>query len=191
MTQIDIKASDDKRAKDYMAMLFQATSDLDSTLSEAERSNIRSFLLHLAWHEGARLTARRQIPTGPGRGFSQFEPARAAEAVAYAEQKHLAGKLASVGGTTEANLKAARLAITGNSWPADGLIEQLLTGNDLFNGYLTRVALKKLPEAIPQGNDQHAKYWADHWKCKFSSTAEREKQVKIVKKSSDEVDGLL
>ena len=86
--------------------------------------------------------------------------------------------LATAGGSTSQRIQDSEddLAL-GAAWPADGLIERLLGDDDdavdLFAIYLARIALKRIPAAIPTNPDGHAAYWADHWKVIFDSPADR------------------
>ena len=184
---VDTDASPAVRKQAMQTIIEQVVDNLDASPSD----NVKSFLLHVGWHEGAQLLHRTQIGGGPGRSFFQFEPPLAKDAVAYAKQKGWLGKLAEGTGHTEAEIESAGAALPthGGLWNGS-LMETLLTSSDLFGTYLCRIALRKLPSEIPAGVDAHAEYWAAHWKRVFDSDNDRlDKKAQFVK-NANEVDSL-
>lgn len=187
---VDPNAPPGTRVTTLWDTIDTVVSDLDSN----PQDNTKRFLVHLAWHEGQQITKRKQNDGGPARSFYQMERAKAIDAVEYAQTKGWLGKLATAagGGTTEAQLKTAlnelKQSPTTPSFPAGNLIGQKLESNDLFGTYMARIALRRIPDAIGIGNQKHAEYWADHWKVKFDSPAQREQLIKEVKKAFDKAD---
>ena len=154
----------------------------------AARENVKRFLLHVAWHEGAKIKARLQFNGGPGRSFYQFEAPRAFNACEYADRKGALAKLAATTDRTESDVRAGYKAISGTSWPSTNkTIESCLVGFDFFATYAIRYVLIKVPAPIPAGNDAHAAYWADHWKVSFPN-GDRDAQIKRFKAAADAVD---
>jgi hypothetical protein len=190
MANVDPSAPDPQRVATFWSLLTQVTAQLDSA---GVADNIRRFLLHVAWHEGARLKHRSQIGGGPGRSFFQFEPPRAKDAVLYAFQKNWQGLLAAATGVPADQLKTAADALpsSGGAWPAANKVHDLLLANDLLGVYLARIAFEKVPAAIPAGNQAHAEYWADQWKIVFDSPQQRAQQIVAVKQAADAVDPLI
>jgi hypothetical protein len=191
---VDVKAKDKERVKVFWNILDGVVNDLDKSASAEDKVKIKKFLLHVAWHEGAMLTKRQQDPTGPGRSFSQFEPPRAKEAVAYAKQKDWLSKLATASGQTADALAKAGDDLpeaAGKPWPDKNLIEKELVDSDPFGAYLARIAFKKIPEAIPPDNKAHAEYWAKYWKIKFDSDAQKKELIERFEKEANEVDKLI
>jgi hypothetical protein len=184
---VDVNARPAERKSTMASLITQVVNDLDSSPSD----NVKAFVLHLGWHEGAKLKERTQIGGGPGRSFFQFEPPRAKDAVAYAKTKGWLDKLATASGKTAAEIEAAGNALpsSGGNWGGN-LIETLLTSNDLFGTYLARISLRKIPATIPAGNSQHAEYWADHWKIVFGPPPDRANKVAQFLANANEVDGL-
>lgn len=157
---------------------------------------VETFMMRTAWHEGARLTARRQIGGGPGRSFFQFEPAKAKDGVDKANRKpeHIA-LLAGAGGTTTTALTTAAAALVlGQPWPAQNLIDHLLgdeaAASDLFAAFLCRFSLLLVPKPIPTGLDDQAEYWAQHWKVKFQPPADRATKIAQFKANANTLDAL-
>lgn len=162
---VDTTASRQNRAKRMFSLLGIVTSDLDGGLSEEAQGTIRSFLLHVAWHEGVKLTRRKQMQGGPARSFFQFEMAKARDAADYAIRKNWLGKLAARCNCAEADLKKAIAELTsGSAFPEGNLVRTLLETHDLFACYLARIAFKRVPETIPATNSKHAEYWYRYWK---------------------------
>jgi hypothetical protein len=184
---VDVNASPADRKHAMEAIIKQVVDDLDAFPSD----NVKAFILHVGWHEGAKLSHRTQIGGGPGRSFFQFEPPLAKDAVAYAKQKGWLANLASSTGKTEAEIESAADALpsSGGGWNGN-LIETLLTSSDLFAGYLCRIALRKLPSAIPTGVDAHSEYWAANWKRVFDSAEDRIAKKKQFVENANEVDSL-
>ncbi|PQO28493.1 hypothetical protein DTL21_28235 [Bremerella cremea] len=185
---VDTSESPENRVAAMWKIIDKVVSDLDSGNTSSVSLNKKKFLLHVAWHEGAFLKHRKQIGGGPGRSFFQFEAPLAKDAVLYAKQKNWLGRLASASGKTENELETAANAITGGSWPDDNAIEESLLESDLFGTYLARIALKRIPQAIPTGNAAHAEYWADHWKRVFSSPEQRAELIERFENEADDVD---
>ncbi|UUO04949.1 hypothetical protein M4951_16335 [Blastopirellula sp. J2-11] len=185
---VDTSENDKNRVVAMWKILDTVVADLDSGNSNAVSLNKKKFLLHVAWHEGAFLKKRKQVGGGPGRSFFQFEAPLAKDAVLYAKQKNWLDRLATASGKSEQQLESAANAITGGSWPANNAIEEALLDSDLFGAYLARIALKKVPEAIPTGNAAHAVYWADHWKRVFESPEQRAELIERFENESDTVD---
>lgn len=184
---------DATRVKTLWATIGQVVDDLDT----AGKENKKKFLLHVAWHEGARIKKRVQDAGGPARSFYQMERAKAIDAVDYAKTKGWVVKLATAagGGTTQQQILAAWTTLKENptvpQFPAGNLIEAQLRSNDLFGTYMARIVLLRIPAAIGSTNQQHAEYWADHWKVSFSSPAERAMLIMRFKQEADEVDRLI
>lgn len=174
---VDTTASDTLRKSVLLKIIRAVIDEIDDAFSE----NVAQFMLHLAWHEGARITARQQQPTGPGSSFYQFEAARAKDGLLYAKQKKWLGLLADSSGLTEQQLTTEANALPNGSgpWPSNSLIKNLLRANnrDRFATQLTRIVLRKLPGVIPSGHIGHANYWADHWKIVFDSEDDRYKKI--------------
>jgi hypothetical protein len=63
--------------------------------------------------------------------------------------------------------------------------------SDLFGTYLIRIDLRRLPSAIPTGNQGHAQYWADNWKIQFDSDAQKQALIATFKGEADTADSLL
>jgi hypothetical protein len=193
--------------KDRVAALWDTIGLVVTDLDSSPSDNTKLFLLHVAWHEGAGLTARAQFGGGPGRSFYQFEPARARDAINYAESKGWAARLAqalqqdglipatTTGGDATQMLLDARDALPttfGSPWPTSNpLVEQGLLGSDLFGTYLIRIDLRRIPAAIPAGNQGHAQYWADYWKIKFDSDSQKQALIATFKGEADTADGYL
>jgi len=89
----------------------------------------------------------------------------------------------------EAEIDSAGDALpsSGGGWNGN-LIETLRTSNDLFASYLCRIALRKLPSAIPTGVDAHSEYWATNWKRMFDSAEDRIAKKKQFVGNANEVD---
>ena len=178
----------------HMKRLVEAAVDkLDSSASTTAKENTVLFLMRVAWHEGAQLSTRRQNGGGPGRSFFQFEPGKAKDGVNHAVTRNEIVDLATSGGSTSQRIRDSEddLAL-GAAWPADGLIERLLGDDDdavdLFAIYLARIALKRIPAAIPTNADGHATYWADHWKVSFDSPADRTAKIAQFKANATVLD---
>jgi hypothetical protein len=181
-------AGNKDRAKQIFGLLDLVAEDLDGAETEANKDNIKRFLLHVAWHEGAKLTKREQMGGGPARSFFQFEMARAKDAGDYAIQKNWVGKLAAVSGHTEREIMAGIQGLSaGSSFPANNLIHTLLKTHDQFGCYLARIAFKGVNAAIPSTITKHAEYWYKHWKV---TGGDPDTLKKIFAKSADEVDAL-
>jgi hypothetical protein len=169
--------------------------DYDSDVAPAERLNVALFLLSVAWHEGARLSTRTQVPQGPGRSFYQFEPPRARESVEYAKQhddeRSWLDDLAAAAGHPKSDILTAAKHLDGGDWPAGNLLDQRLRNDDLFATILIRVAIKKLPQAIPSGAGGHAEYWAGQWKRVFDSDDDRTEQIATFTTEANEVRALV
>ena len=195
----DTNPSNPDRVRIMWALISDAVEDLQSQSPSDTKLNIEKFLLHVAWHEGRFLYTRVQDPRqpgdapGPGRSFFQFEPARAKDALDYAKQreadKHWFTLLATRSGQTTAALESAGNDLfLATDWPQGNLIEQLLRENDLFGVYLTRMALARLPSAIPFDNSGHAQYWADHWKIVFNSPDDKAELIARFTSEANDVD---
>lgn len=167
---IDPNAPVANRVAAFWQLLIACTDEFDGGSAETFKDNVRRFMLHVAFWEGAELKARVQGGSGPARSFFQFEAHRAKDTLLYARQAHFLDELAQAAGETEQQLATAAgdLPSYGDPgsayFPAGNLIEALLRNNDLFGIYLARVAFKKIPAAIPTGNGRHAAYWYEHWK---------------------------
>lgn len=191
---VDAGAPPRTRALTYRTLAVRAVADLSLRLDASARANVTSFLLHLAWHEGLKLTRRAQLDSGPARGFSQFEAHRARDTLEYAAQRNLIEKLTAVGGRSTAEIDHATAALPRYGtprapwFPAGNLIGELLRTVDLFNVYLTRIALMKVPAAIPESNSGHANYWFKHWKV---TDTDPNTQRARFKSAADEVDVLV
>jgi len=62
---VDTSPKPADRAKQMWTLLAMVASDLDSSDTSACQKNIKRFLLHVPWHEGAKLTRRLQTDDGP------------------------------------------------------------------------------------------------------------------------------
>lgn len=190
MANVDITAAPADRKKALLESIDAVLAEFDG---KTPPPAVRTFLLHVGWHEGAALKARTQIGGGPGRSFYQFEAPRAKDAVAYAKQKGWLGRLATSSGKSEMELADAGDALpAAGAWPANSLIEQLLgaADQDVFATDMIRVALKKIPAAVPAGLDDQAEYWAKHWKIQFASDADRVAKKAQFKAAAQAVDAL-
>lgn len=175
---VDVAATPKDRVNHMRELVAFAVDELDETAPSDAKKNTVLFLMRVAWHEGAQLTARRQSGGGPGRSFFQFEPAKAKDGVDHAITKKVIGDVAAAGGSTSKRIEdSAKDLVLGSPWPNGGLIEKLLGGEDeavdLFGIYLARISLKRIPSVIPTDLDGQAEYWAKHWKVKFDSDADR------------------
>jgi hypothetical protein len=153
-------------------------------------------MLHLAWHEGARLTARVQ-DSGPAKSFFQLEAHRAKDGCSYAAQIGCVSKLAAAAGASEADINAAWPALPdydstdpNNSakYPPGNLIGTSLETIDLFGIYVARYCLKRIPSPIPADNPSQANYWYTNWKIS-GGDPDSLKQTFIAE--ANEVDALL
>jgi hypothetical protein len=188
-SNVDTSANPAERAQQMRALLDLVASDLDASETAASRDNIKRFLLHVSWHEGAKLTKREQMNNGPARSFFQFEMARAKDAGDYAVQKGWVGKLTAVCGYTEKEIQDGIAGLSsGSSFPEKNLVHTLLKTHDLFGCYMARIAFKRVNTAIPTTNAKHAEYWYKYWKV---TGGDPETLKKIFTKSADEVDALL
>lgn len=182
------------RALAYRDLAEQAVAELTPGLSDRGRRNASRFLLHLAWHEGMQLTRRTQLSGGPARGFSQFEAHRARDALDYAAARSLTARIAEIAGTSVAEISQATASLPryGTSrapwFPKDNLIESLLRTVDRFNVYLTRIALMKIPAAIPADTAARASYWFRYWKV---ADPDPDGQQARFRRAADEVEGML
>jgi hypothetical protein len=191
---VDVAAPPFKRKTTLQDLIAQVEDGLKVLSSPRASDNVKAFILHVGWYESLELTRRRQLCGGPGRSFFQFEPARAKESIAYAKVKGWLDKLAGSSERTAAEIEAAGNALPsfGSTWPEDNPVEILLASDnhDLFATYLIRIALRKVLQAIPMGNDSHAVYWADRWKIVFASAEERQEKIAQFKAYADAVDQL-
>jgi len=189
-TNVDTSASDADRVAQMWTVLGSCIDDLDSD----SKRQTRGFLLHVGWHEGARLTTRSQIGGGPGRSFFQFEAYRAKEALQYAEQLGVMDKVAAVTSNAVADINAARDALPNygdqgaSNFPDGNLIQDLLLSNDLFGTYLVRIAFRKVPAPIPASNTDQAAYWYQYWKV---TGGDPDTLKATFKAEADEVDSLV
>ncbi len=190
---VDVTATPKNRVNHMRELVTFAVDELDETATSDAKKNTVLFLMRVAWHEGAQLTARRQNGGGPGRSFFQFEPAKAKDGVDYAITKKVIANLAVSGGSTPKRIEdSAKDLALGSPWPSGGLIEKLLGGEDeavdLFGIYLARISLKRIPSAFPTDLDGQAEYWAKHWKVKFDSDADRLAKIKQFKDNATTLD---
>lgn len=193
---IDVSATPKNRVNHMRELATFAVDELDETATSDAKKITVLFLMRVAWHEGAQLTARRQNGGGPGRSFFQFEPAKAKDGIDYAVTKKVIGDMAASGGSTSKRIEdSAKDLALGAPWPSGGLIEKLLGGEDeavdLFGIYLTRISLKRIPSAIPTDLDGQAEYWAKNWKVKFDSDADRAAKIKQFKDNATTLDAHL
>jgi uncharacterized protein (TIGR02594 family) len=157
--------------------------DDDDTGSHATR-----FLVHLAWHEAAACTARAQHGGGPARGLPQFEAHRARDTLEYAFRRRndrvfwrhaVSAARTTEPAITDASLEAAWRALPefgdpqASRFPQGSVVERLLLSNDYFALTCARIALKKLPAALPHAAEADLDYWARHWKVTNVSAADR------------------
>jgi hypothetical protein len=196
MPNVDTSAPKAERVKVMWKLVDEVVQRMHPADPDEKKLNLKKFLLHVPWHEGAFLQYRRQQPSGPGRSFFQFEPPLAKDAVMYAKQQEAAKKwlslLAEASGQTKEALEAAGNQLPNSGgWPADNLVEKMLLDKDLFGIYLARIALAKIPAAIGTSHEAHAQYWADHWKKVFDSAAQKKELMERFAKESQEADGLL
>lgn len=181
-----------KRATLFFPIVSAVVNDLDKSAQD----NVKRFLMHVAWHEGARLTARIQGGGGPARSFFQFEAYRAKEALILAESKGFLPKLATAAGKSESDIKTARNGLpdydkndpSTSYFPDGNLIKDLLETNDQFGTYLARIEFMRFSAAIGQTNSAHADYWYQYWKR--SGGNEAALKATFIQEAN-EVDGLL
>jgi hypothetical protein len=186
---VDTSARPADRAAQMLSLLEVTESDLDTAQSASFRNNVTRFLLHVSWHEGAKLTRREQMQGGPARSFFQFEMGRAKDAGDLAIEKGLVGKLAAVSGRSELVLRTAINGLSsGSSFPDGNLIRTLLTANDLFGCYLARIAFKRISAPIPRTTAGHATYWYEHWKV---TGGDPDTLKKVFTREANEVDALV
>jgi hypothetical protein len=168
----------------------------------AKKLNLKKFLLHVAAHEGRELGARTQDGGGPGRSFFQFEPGKALDGMQFAQQQEASrGYLSALsqvsGQSTAALLAAASQLVLGKPWPAGNLLEQLLgtspLSNDLFAIYLARITLARENTVIGTSLDEHATYWADHWKRVFAPAGPQSRAalLPVFRTAAAKADGLI
>ena len=175
-------------------VLGACVDDLDASAAAAVKLRVKGFLLHVAWHEGARLKARSQMSNRPARSFFQFEAFRAKEALAYSQKKGWLGQLATVAPHPGPHLMAAWGALPSlgynhdSYYPSGNLIEDLLLSNDLFGAYLCRIAFKMVTGAIPASKEDQATYWYDNWK---KTGGDSDALRKTFRREADEVDLLI
>ena len=159
--------ADAVRAQAMLGLLDTVLGMLDGN------TNAKMFLLRVAWHEGARLRARRQGGGGPALSFFQFEAHRARDAGDYARAKGLVPKIAQLCADTEAALNGGIAALPlfdaahpnqSARFPAGNLIGTLLETYDAFGIALARIAFKKVPAAVPSTIEEQAQYWYTYWK---------------------------
>ena len=105
-------------------------------------ANKKKFMLHLAWHEGDRITARIQGGNGPARSFYQIERERAIDAVSYARDNDWVGVLADAAGLGSDHTQPILNALdelnqdpSNPTFPSGNLIEEKLRAVDLFGTY--------------------------------------------------------
>jgi hypothetical protein len=153
-----------KRAQALQVIINNCINDVDDNPSD----NVKRFLLHVAWHEGAKLKTRIQGGGGPGRSFYQFEAYRAREGMEYARTLGLNDLLVTSSGSTASALKAASDQLSDSTdesyFPDGNLIKTLLETNDTFGTYLVRIEFKRFSEAIGPTNQNHTDYWYKYWK---------------------------
>ncbi len=175
---VDKHAPPGERKRVLVELISTVVDDLDA--SGANPENKKSFLLHVAWHEGARLTTRIQSGEGPARSFYQMERGKAVDAV-------------SAGTSQDAILSAwtELQGASGSYFPEGNLIGNLLSSDDhdLFATYMARIALKRVSVPIGTSYEEHADYWADHWKIEFPNN-DRAQQVDTFISEAMEVDSL-
>lgn len=152
------------------AIMLKVIDEVLTTVGESSntKENSKKFLLHVAWHEGDKLTTRKQYKGGPARSFYQFEAWRAKDDF---EQGILPDKkklsiLAKICVQSEDSLKSAfkQISAKDKAYPANNLIGLLMESDDHFATCLARYSLMRYPDAIPTTNEGHANYWFDHWK---------------------------
>lgn len=181
-----------KRATLFFPIVSAVVNDLD----RSPQDNVKRFLMHVAWHEGARLTARIQGGGGPARSFFQFEAYRAKEALTLADSKGLLAKLATAAGKRESDLKTAQAGLPDykkndpscSYFPDGNLIKDLLETNDQFGTYLARIDFMRFSAAIGGTNSAHADYWYQYWKRSGGNEAALKAAFT---QEANEVDGLL
>lgn len=190
LPNVQVGAAQEVRARAMRAIVRDVIQKLGGDTA------VETFMMRTAWHEGAMLTARRQIGGGPGRSFFQFEPAKAKDGVEKANRKpeHIA-LLAGAGGTTTTALTTAAAALVlGQPWPPQNLIDHLLgdeaTASDVFATFLCRFGLLRIPDPVPAGLDDQAEYWARNWKVKFQSPTDRLTKIAQFKANANILDAL-
>ena len=102
---VDVAATPKDRVNHMRELVAFAVDELDESAPSDAKKNTVLFLMRVAWHEGAQLTARRQNGGGPGRSFFQFEPAKAKDGVDYAVTKKVIGDLAAAGGSASKRIE--------------------------------------------------------------------------------------
>jgi hypothetical protein len=189
---VDITADDAVRVQQLWTLIGNVATALGDS---GDVNNAMRFMLHLAWHEGARITARVQAGQGPARSFYQLEREKAIDAVDYANTKNWVGLLADAAGLGSGNTQPILDALnqlqqdpSNPNFPDPNLIEQELRTVDLFGTYMARIALRRLPDPIGPSNQDHAQYWADHWKIVFDSDDQKAALIAQFKQEADAVD---
>lgn len=173
---VNLNASDTNRAQALEKILVEVSGRLDEVATAAHAVR---FMRHIAWHESRGCKTRVQDADGPARGFPQFEAHRARDTLEYAFDKRNSKPFWRI------LMDAARVAdptvtdeVLETHWralpaygqpnapkfPANNLVERLLVTDDAFGATLMRVALKKLPGALPQSLGEDPERWAADWK---------------------------
>jgi hypothetical protein len=181
---VDLGAAPADRARALWAIMTAVEQFIDGDESAAFRRNAQRFLVEVAWYESARLTTRS---IGDGRGLFQMAPRALADSFAYADRRGWIPSLATAAAVTEGDLRAAFAAL-GGAWPDGGLVESLLTNNDLVAALLARYAVKREPSPIPIGAADHADYWARVWHPSWDSDDARATAVSAFAAGAAELD---
>ncbi len=156
--------------KQRKAALFKVIDDVLTIIAESEstKGNSKSFLLNVAWHEGARLTTRKQYDNGPARSFYQFEAWRAKddfEQGVKTDIKKLATLVEITNQPKEKLISAFnQIGSKDKFYPKDNLVGLLMETDDRFATCLIRYSLMRYTESIPTTNVGHADYWFKYWK---------------------------
>ena len=180
-----------KRAMAFFPIVSAIVNDLDPP----HQDNTKRFLIHVAWHEGKRLTTRLQIK-GPAKSFFQFEAYRAKGAIARAQTNGVLAKVVAASGKTAAEIAANAGALPDydpndsacSVFPAGNLIGSLLETNDQFGSYLARIDFTRFAAPIGNTNGSHADYWYQYWKG--SSGNEASLKARFIQEAN-EVDVLI
>lgn len=187
---VDTAAKAPVRVAALVALLDRIVAVTDASSNADVRINIRNFLLHVAWHESAKLTRRSQMNGGPARSFFQLEAPRAKDAVEYAKTRSYLDEACAEANISTVDIeKAAKDLKPGiPAFPAKNLLGERLADADAFSIWLVRCVLMRISAPIPTGNRAHAEYWYAHWKV---TGGDADALKKTFARSADEVDMLL
>jgi hypothetical protein len=177
---VDLGDSDLDRARSLQRIIRWVVRHVDASTKEGETA--AAFLRRVAWFEGDRLTARRDAAGGRRRGFVRFTSQRARSALLHASTRVWLPVLADLAGVPPDVLRRDAEALTDLDWPPGNRVTRALTESDAFTLLLFRIALKQVPQPIPDRLVQpdhcdQVSYWADHLRVEFASRPDRDQQI--------------